>query len=90
MPEVHAMLVAQRQDLLEQAYSMGRSADDVASRMEGGPRAIAESVLIKGMAMATGRPAGIWAPLLAKIVVAGIPVPGTNGRSGGRPHSVSK
>jgi uncharacterized membrane protein len=70
LPELHGELVAARHRLLQQAFEVDRSAQEVASRLDTGAQDLAVLLLSRGLAAVTGRRVGFWGPAVARMVVA--------------------
>jgi len=69
LPVVHQLVVAQRQQVLAQAFELDRQVQDAASRLDTGARDVAALPLGKLIARMTGREPGFWAPMVARMLV---------------------
>ncbi|MBC7541701.1 MAG: hypothetical protein H7338_03130 [Candidatus Sericytochromatia bacterium] len=71
MPEVHAMLVEMRRDVLLQAHGLDDQATTLAGRLDTGTRDVATLLLSHLLGRMTGRAPGFWSQALARMALSG-------------------
>jgi hypothetical protein len=68
LPLIHAECVEARHAMLQQAFEVDRQAQALASRLDTGGRDMAVFLLSQGFSRLTGRPAGFWGPVVARML----------------------